>query len=431
MLICKLLIIFSILKRSYPIPTPFAQSFNLSKKQQAKLEKIVRRHTSPQHLVSRSRIILLASAGHTNQAISKEVAVSEETVRNWRNRWANASASITRAENNGNISEFESLIHATLSDHPRSGNPGKFTANEMCLIIATAQENPMLSGYPVSHWTPAELRKEVIKRGIVTDISERTVSRILKDADLQPHRIRYWEYPGSTDDLGFRKETKTVCDTYQQATELAEQGVHTHSVDEKTGIQALGAPYPTQPMRPEQPERQEFNYVRNGTLTLIADFDVVTGQVMPSIGPTRTETDFLNHIQKAVASDPQGTWIFVADQLNTHKSESLVKFVAEQCQIETELGVKGKSGIMASMESRAEFLRDPSHRIRFVYTPKHASWLNQIECWFSILVRRLLKRLRCDSVEELKQHILNFVDYFNKTLAKPFKWTYKGKPLTV
>ncbi|AUB43847.1 Thiamin-phosphate pyrophosphorylase (plasmid) [Nostoc flagelliforme CCNUN1] len=134
------------------------------------------------------------------------------------------------------------------------------------------------------------------------------------------------------------------------------------------------------------------------------------------------------HIAQIIATNPNDGWIFVTDQLNTHKSESLVRQVATNCGIDIDLGIKGKSGILHSMESRAAFLTDTSHRIRFVYTPKHSSWLNQIECWFSILVRRLLRRGNFISTHDLKQQILNFIDYFNCTLAKPFVWKFLGYP---
>ena len=126
---------------------------------------------------------------------------------------------------------------------------------------------------------------------------------------------------------------------------------------------------------------------------------------------------------------PKAKWVIILDQLNTHKSESLVKYVAQECNLEVDLGVKGKKGILESMDSRAEFLSDESHRIRFFYTPKHASWLNQVEVWFSILSRRLLKRLSVKSTEELKEKINAFIAYFNVTMAKAFKWTYNGRPL--
>ena len=184
------------------------------------------------------------------------------------------------------------------------------------------------------------------------------------------------------------------------------------------------------PTRPGLIERREFEYKRHGTLCLIANFDVVTGKaIVPTIGLTRTEADFVAHINRTVDLDPDATWIFVADQLNTHKSEGLVRFVAERCRIDDDLGVKGKSGILKNMKTRKCFLEAADHRIRFVYTPRHASWLNQVEIWFSILSRRALKRASFDSLDALEKRLMDFIEYFNAVLAKPFRWTYAGKPL--
>ena len=141
--------------------------------------------------------------------------------------------------------------------------------------------------------------------------------------------------------------------------------------------------------------------------------------------------DWSSPIRQTVATDPQAEWIFITEQLNTHKSESLVRLVAELGGLPDDLGVKGTTGILHTMASRAAFLQDETHRIRFVYTPKHCSWLNQVELWFSILTRRLLKRGSFKSIQELKQRVLAFIDFFNETLAKPFRWTYIGKPLVV
>ena len=230
------------------------------------------------------------------------------------------------------------------------------------------------------------------------------------------------------DPVEFRERSKAVCDAYLQARELHKQGTHLISTDEKTGIQALERDAPTLPMQPGQPERQEYNYDRHGTLCLIANLEVATGEiVVPTIGLTRGEQDFATHIAQTIATDAPAPWIFVTDQLNTHQSQSLVELVCKHCGIEIDLGVKGKTGILKSRATRRKFLEDPTHRIRFLYTPRHASWLNQVEIWFSILVRRLLKRASFESLDQLRERLLAFIDYFNRTLAKPLKWIYKGK----
>jgi hypothetical protein len=206
-------------------------------------------------------------------------------------------------------------------------------------------------------------------------------------------------------------------------------GGHIVSCDEMTGVQALERIAATQPMRSGRPERREFEYKRHATLRAIVNFDIVSGQVVcPSIGPTRTEADFAAHIARTIDSDPDAVWVFVTDQLNTHQSESLVRLVAQRCGVVDDLGVKGECGILRSLTSRAAFLSDPTHRIQFVYVPKHTSWLNQVEIWFSILVRRVIKRGNFSSVDDLRQRILDFIAYFNQT-AKPFRWTYTGRPL--
>jgi putative transposase len=196
-----------------------------------------------------------------------------------------------------------------------------------------------------------------------------------------------------------------------------------------TGIQALERLFASHRMKPKQIEKIEFEYIRHGTQTLIANWHIAKGQVLtPSIGATRTEEDFVQHISQTVDTEPDAGWIFIVDQLNIHKSESLVRLVAQRCQMEIDLGIKEKSGILQSMSTRAAFLSDPAHRIRFVYIPKHTSWLNQIECWFSILMRRFLKRSNFISTDDLKQKILEFISYYNKTLAKPFIWKFQGYP---
>ena len=184
------------------------------------------------------------------------------------------------------------------------------------------------------------------------------------------------------------------------------------------------------PIGPGKPRAREFEYKRNGTQTLIAAINVATGKVQGICGDTRTEEDFVNFIRRMTEINPgYSTYHFVADQLNTHKSESLVRFVADFCGIDKELGVKGKEGILKSTVTREKFLNSKDKKIIFHYTPKHASWMNQIEIWFGILMKKAIRRGSFDSKQDLKKKILDFIDYFNETMAKPFKWTYQGKVL--
>ena len=251
--------------------------------------------------------------------------------------------------------------------------------------------------------------------------------------DIHPNHIRPWLNSPEKHEAPekFQEKAKEICSAYQNAPKAREKGEYVMSVDEMTAIQALERKAPTKPAIPGKPSRVEFEYIRHGTVSLIAFLDVAEGRIkMPYLNSTRTEVDFVKAITSLVDTDPDASWTFVCDGHNTHKSESLVKFVAGRCcsLTDEELGVKGKSGILQNMETRAEFLHDQNHRIRFIYTPKHSSWLNQIEIWFSILARRLLRWSSYISVEELVESILRFIEQYNIT-ARPFRWTYTGVPL--
>lgn len=223
-----------------------------------------------------------------------------------------------------------------------------------------------------------------------------------------------------------------MCGLYREAEQLTLEGERVLSTDEMTGVQALERKHPTLPMKPGKVERREFEYIRHGTRSFIIDLNVASGRISnTSSGPTRTEADFAAHVQRTVSREGGiRKWHFVVDNLDTHCSETLVRLVARASGLaETDLGEKGKRGILHNCVSRTAFLSDASHKIVFHYTPKHSSWLNQIEIWLSILVRKLLKRGSFTSVEELENKVLEFIEYYNRTMAKPFAWTYRGKVL--
>ena len=224
-----------------------------------------------------------------------------------------------------------------------------------------------------------------------------------------------------------------INELYRQAPELAERGEIVISNDEMTGVQAREHKHPEKPTMAGKPRLIEYEYIRHGTLAFIVSFNVSQGGVLlATSGPTRTEQDYMAHMELLVSTHPEiKRWHIVVDNLNTHRSESLVRFVAAESDLDIDLGKKGVSGILKSMQTRSEFLSNPEHRIVFYYTPKHASWMNQVEIWFSILVRKLLKNGSFISKEHLHNKVMHFIEYYNETMAKPFKWTYQGKALSI
>jgi DDE superfamily endonuclease/Homeodomain-like domain len=404
----------------------------LSAQEQAELESLGRRHTAPRCLVQRARIILLAAQNLSVPTIAATLQMGANTARKWIRRYTHQSPgdpAAPEAAPPSPGSESPCARLRRLADAPRSGRPDTFTAEQFCRVIALACEPPQEHGRPITHWTARELKDEVIHQGIVSHISVRHIKRLLNATDLQPHRSRYWL--NAKPDPQKPEKIRAVCALYLQAPEAATRGELTFSVDEMTGIQALARIAPDHPIQPGQPVRREFEYERHGTLSLLAGLEVAGGQVHAYCRPTRNEADFLELIDGLIQAHPQAQRVnFVLDNLNTHQSESLVRYVARDAAIaQSLLGLKGKQGILQSQESRAAFLRDPTHRIRFYYTPKHASWMNQIEIWFGILVRKVIRRGNFASLADLQHKLLAFVEYFNRTMAKPFKWTYQGKPL--
>jgi len=228
--------------------------------------------------------------------------------------------------------------------------------------------------------------------------------------------------PVIDDEDVFAAQVREVVELHQRAKALAAQNVRVVSCDEKTGMQAVER-LGRWAMKAGRPERHEAWYKRHGTLCLIANLDLATGQVVaPTLGPTRTNTDFIAHVEGTVATDPEARWIFVVDNLDIHKSPELVAWVAARCGIEDDLGKKFTAGHLHNRASRTAFLSRAEHRIRFVYTPKHCSWLNEIERWFSKLARSVLRRGSFASLSDLRERVLDYIRYYNVVDAKPHRW---------
>ena len=409
-----------------------AAKIRLTEKQHTILQQIVRSTTAPQRLVQRARLIVLAFDGMFNRVIASAIGLQRKQVGLWRRRWKQSFDALVAIECRESQAALRRAIEEVLGDAPRVGSSGKFTAEQVTQVLAVACEPAEQSGRPIDEWTGRELAAELVHRGIVKSISTSQVNRYLAEAELQPHRKKYWLNTTEKDPQLFERQVQIVCQCYMEAPELyVQHHTHTVSVDEMTGVQALERNAKTIPMKPGQPARIEFEYTRHGTLCLIGNWHVVLGQMIaPTIRPTRTEEDFCWHIHHTIVTDSDAGWVFVVDNLNTHCSESLVRYVAKTEEIEeSTLGQKDKAGILKSMATRQAFLSDRGHRIRFVYLPKHSSWLNQIEIVFGIVTRRVLRRGNFQSTEALKERLLDFIDYFNRTFAKPFRWTYTGRPL--
>lgn len=396
------------------------------------LTKLAKATTAEKRIGQRAHVILLAFQGLNNLQVSQASHLERHRVGCWRKRWQESWEALLMIEMNASQAALQRAIADVLCDAQRCGAPGKFTAEQIVQLVSIACESPRDSGRPVDDWTGHELADEMQKRAIVASISTSRVNELLRSMDLQPHKRKCWCFTTEKDRDLFEAQAREVCETYLQAPAAYRQD-HTHTVctDEMTSLGANERRADSKLPRPGQPGKRECQYTRHGTLSLTGSWHVVLGQMIhTTIDGTRNGQDFADHIEQTIQMDPQGNWTFVMDNLNTHSGEEVVRRIARLHGIaEDTLGDKKKRrGILGSTKSRREFLCDPSHRIRFVFLPKHSSWLNQIEVVFGIISKRVMRHGSFTSTEDLKSKLLAFIDYFNGTFAKPFNWTYTGKP---
>lgn len=340
----------------------------LGKRRRKRLKRIVAAASSPQHLVLRAKIVLAAWQGESNAKIARDLRVCVDTVRKWRHRFRRAGLS-------------------GLFDRPRSGRPPVYGIEDQLLIVATVTgQTPQVD----SHWTHRGLAEHLRDP---LGISASQIGRILASLDVKPHRVRGWLNRPA--DPAFHTKAQAVCALY------LDQPANTvlFSVDEKTSMHARSRKRATRPVRPGLVERREFEYVRHGTVSLMAAMNVTTGTIHPKIITRNDSATFIAFLTELAATvDPTKKIHLILDNGSSHTSKATRKWIKEH------------------------------PRITATYTPCHASWLNMIEIFFSILTRRMLRRGDFASRDDLSQKITTFIDTYNRT-AKPFRWTYDAKLL--
>jgi transposase len=353
-------------------------ALRLSKKEKMRLEQILRHQTGEARCYRRAKIVLLSAQGQSVSSIARQVGTNRLRVGEW-------------------IRRFERDRLVGLQDQPRPGRPEEITPLERHQVIATACLSPEEFGFQRTVWSHAALAEALLSEGLVRSISERTVGRILEDAEIKPHRVKMWCHSNDPD---YQEKMKGIVDLYVHAP----KGEPVLCIDEKTGMQALSRCRELQLCQPEREARFEFEYKRNGTRCLFACFNVGTGRVLGRCTTQRKRVDFFSFLDRVASVYRQSRVHIVLDNLNTHRDTRKGAFVTE-------------------------WNRRHKNRFVFHYTPTHGSWLNQVELWFGIVSRRILRYGNFRSPDELIEAVNAFVSEWNEKEAHPFRWTYEGLPL--
>jgi transposase len=352
-----------------------ARPLKATRRTRDKLGRLARASCAEHRLVIRAKIIMLALDGQTNASIAVQVGVTERTVYQWRTRFAQRPKL------------------STLRDQKRTGRPATIPIEARCEVLRLACERPEAQpGAPKASfrdvWTYESLRQAAEAHGATMSRSE--VYRTLHDRDLRPHRLQMWLH---SQDPDFRAKANRLCKLYVKPP----RGAAVLCVDEKTGMQAIERKHPDRPALPGRPRRREYEYKRHGTQTLIAAFDIRTGQVFGHCGSTRKAKDLMAFMEQLACRYPRGQVYIVWDNLNIHHGPRWEEFNARH-----------------------------QGRFHFVHTPLHASWLNQVEIWFGILHKRIIKYGSFCSKRQLSARVCGFIDHWNSYEAHPFRWKFRG-----
>lgn len=348
-------------------------TFSLTVAQRTGLERICRTPKTEYRLVNRASLVLAVANGATYRGLARETGVARNTIRLW-------------------VSRVRTAGLANLRDQPRSGRPPVLSSEARTQLLGLACRAPADEGCAdADRWTLDLLVETALRQGVVPSIHRSTIARLLRRGDLKPHRWRMWLH---SKDPQFRAKIAAIVPLYlHHAAEVV------LCIDEKTSIQALERASPDQRAAPGRAGRREFEYVRHGTLTLFAAREVHSGQVTGWCQPQRRRVEFLAFLDTLAKRYPRGRVHCVLDNLNTHSGPEVTAW-----------------------------LKRHHGRFIFHFTPFHASWLNQVEVWFSILSRQFLRHASFASVDDLEARLLRFIDRYN-TRAGPFTWTWKGYPL--
>ena len=334
-------------------------------------------------------------------------------------------------------SRLSSVVPETLSGSGEGGTPNKgcpgykmlrgpvgrgaFPPAQRVDAVSIATSQPADHGCHATRWSLDDIARTILKQNHAEAMSRSTIWRILEEADLKPHKTEYWL---NSHDPDFEERARDICKLYVDAPQLYQQGRLVICCDEKTGMQILERKHPTKPMIPGIPERREHEYIRHGTRVLINSLAVPTGRIAWTIGQTRTSQDFVAHMRHTVTQFPEmERYDWIIDNLNTHWSLDVCQLVAEWCDVPFDAKALRRG------PARRAFLTDSSHKHVFHFTPKHGSWLNQVELWFGTLQRRFLARGEFASATEFERRLTGYLEDYNANYAHPYRWTYTGQPL--